>query len=56
MKFIYVFGKDKERMLEHGFELVSSDPKNGVYVFLNQDRQDFSELDIPCVFSNVLTF
>lgn len=42
MKFIYVFGEDgKEEMLRIGFELVSSNKKNNVYVFLNKESQNF---------------
>lgn len=57
MKFIYVFGEDgKEKMLQLGYELVSSNKKNNVYVFLNQDRQNFENLDVKAVFSDMLTF
>ncbi|MBS4879571.1 MAG: hypothetical protein KH138_04575 [Firmicutes bacterium] len=57
MKFIYVFGEDgKSKMLQLGYELVSSNKKNDVYVFLNQDRQNFENLDVKAVFSDMLTF
>jgi len=44
MKFIYVFGED------------GKSKKNDVYVFLNQDRQNFENLDVKAVFSDMLTF
>lgn len=55
--FIYVVGIDaRDKMIARGYQLFKSNENSGVYVFLNDNTENFAELDIPCVFSSVLTF
>jgi len=55
--FIYVIGNDaRDKMIARGYQLFKSNENSGVFVFLNNNTENFAELDIPCVFSSVLTF
>lgn len=55
--FIYAVGIDaRDKMIARGYQLFKSNENSGVYVFLNDGTENFAELDIPCVFSSVLTF
>lgn len=57
MKFVHVFG-DEARciMISRGYQYLYSIEGADVHVFLNKDTENFAELDIPCVFSDTLTF
>ena len=56
-EFIYVVGTDaRDKMLSRGYQLLKSNENSDVYVFLNNDTENFAQLDIPCVFSSMLTF
>lgn len=59
-RFIYVFSeKDKNIMIEHGYDLICVVPKNGIYVFLsdNNGQRNFSMMpSIEYCFSDTLTF
>ena len=55
--FIYVFSVDaRDKMIARGYQLFKSNENSDVYVFLNNDTENFAQLDIPCVFSSMLTF
>jgi hypothetical protein len=56
-EFIYVVGTDaRDKMISRGYQLLKSNENSDVYVFLNNDTENFAQLDIPCVFSSMLTF
>lgn len=56
-KFIYVFSdKDRDRLLENGYVLVSCNKSTGMYVFVNRCDVNFSLSDVNAVTSNVLSF
>lgn len=55
--FIYVFDADaKNKLLEMQFMMLKSDDKNNVYIFVNDDKENFVVDDIPYVISDTLTF
>lgn len=55
--FIYVFDADaKNKLLEMQFMMLKSDDKNNVYIFVNDDNENFVVDDIPYVISDTLTF
>ena len=58
MPFIYVMDEEsRDELKEMGYKLIKSDEANGVWVFDNPDKLNFStELNVPHVASNVLTF
>lgn len=56
-EFIYVVGIDaRDKMISRGYQLLKSNENSDVYVFLNNNTENFAQLDIPCVFSSMLTF
>ena len=56
-EFIYVVGTDaRDKMISLGYQLLKSNENSDVYVFLNNDTENFAQLDIPCMFSSMLTF
>lgn len=56
-EFIYVVGTDaRDKMISRGYQLLKSNENSDVYVFLNNNTENFAQLDIPCVFSSMLTF
>lgn len=56
MKFVYVMDLESKEVLEkRGYRLLKADEKHGVFCFENKDGMEFA-MDIPCVFSNVMTF
>ena len=59
-KFIKVFSEnDKEKMIHLGHELLSSDDKSHVYVFINDNRiQNEFQIDgaMELVMTDTLTF
>lgn len=56
-EFIYVVGTDaRDKMISRGYQLLKPNENSDVYVFLNNDTENFAQLDIPCVFSSMLTF
>lgn len=55
--FIYVFDADaKNKLLEMQFMMLKSDAKNNVYIFVNDDNENFTVDDIHYVISDTLTF
>lgn len=65
MHFIYVMRQeDKNKMIELGYELLKEDPRNGVWVFENNNKLTFDAcgvdpLDaagIPHIRSDMMTF
>lgn len=55
--FIYVFDADaKNKLLEMQFMMLKSDDKNNVYIFVNDDNENFAVDDIPYMISDTLTF
>lgn len=55
--FIYVFSDDgRDRLLSMQYELLKSDNKKHVYVFVNKDKQNFARDGVPYALSNTLTF
>jgi len=56
-KFIYVFSKEgRDSLLALQYELLKSDEDKHIFVFLNNERQDFSYDNLPHAFSDTLTF
>ena len=58
MRFIYVMNEEGANVMEaHGYRLLKYDDRQGIWCFENKqpDNMAFS-LDVPCVFSNTLTF
>ena len=63
MHFIYVMrDKDRDAMLNMGFELIKASEANGLWVFANKETLDFALEDtleragIPYILSDVMTF
>lgn len=55
--FIYVFDADaKNKLLTMQFMMLKSDDKNNVYIFVNDDNENFAVDDIPYMISDTLTF
>lgn len=55
--FIYVFDADaKNKLLAMQFMMLKSDDKNNVYIFVNDDNENFAVDDIPYMISDTLTF
>ena len=55
MQFIYVFSeKDKQVLEKLGYQLMKENGK--VYVFLNNEQQNYERLPVQAVFSSTLTF
>lgn len=56
-RFIYVIGGDaRDRLVNMGYHLLREDEAKHIYVFLNQDNQNFSCADIQFAMSDTLTF
>lgn len=57
-KFIYVFTKEAmKEMKKRGYELLSEDKKNQIWVFANKDPEDVEfSADFQCVLSDTLSF
>lgn len=56
-KFIYVIGEDaRDYLITMGYHLLSRNEPKHIYVFLNQDNQNFSCADIQFAMSDTLTF
>lgn len=57
MKFIYTFGDEgKEYFFSRDYHLIQADESRKLYVFVNNNEMNFEEMNVPCVFSDVLTF
>lgn len=55
--FIYVFDEEgRDRLLALQYEMLKCDDKKSIYVFLNKERQDFSNNDFKFALSDMLTF
>lgn len=56
-KFIYVYSADaRDKLLAANYILMKSDERNKIYVFLNEDKLSFSELDVSYILSDTMTF
>lgn len=56
-KFIYVFGeKDRDQLISLGYELLKQDKAQNIFVFVNQEKQKFSKLELPYLVTDTLTF
>jgi len=56
-KFIYVFSKEgRDSLLALQYELLKSDEDKHIFVFLNNERQDFSCDNLAHALSDTLTF
>lgn len=56
-KFIYVIGEaTRDRLVDMGYCLLKEDRAKHIYVFLNQENQNFSCTDIKFAMSDTLTF
>lgn len=56
-KFLYVFSeKERDKLLELGYNPIKSDIECGIFVFENQDKLSFSQKAIKAVPSDTLTF
>ena len=55
--FIYVFDEEsRDKLLSLQYKLLKSDEQNHIFVFLNEERQDFSCNNIRFALSETLTF
>lgn len=55
--FIYVFDEEgRDRLLSLQYEMLKCDNEKRIYVFLNKERQDFSNNDFKFALSDTLTF
>lgn len=55
--FIYIFDEHtKDALLDMGFELLKRDDKSHIYVFVNENRENFSLANRDYVLSDTLTF
>lgn len=55
--FIYVMDTEsKDILVNRGFELLKTDDRQTVWVFVNKPELTFDAIDIPCIVSDVLTF
>lgn len=56
-KFIYVFNTTaRDSLLNAGYQLLATDPKNDIYIFENKEILSFNLLDIDFALSNILLF
>lgn len=56
-KFLYVFSeKERDKLLELGYNLIKSDTECDIFVFENQDKLSFSQKTIKAAPSDTLTF
>ncbi len=56
-KFIYVYSADaRDKLLAANYILMKSDERNKIYVFLNEDKLSFAELDVSYILSDTMTF
>ena len=46
----------KNKLLAMQFMMLKSDDKNNVYIFVNDDNENFAVDDIPYMISDTLTF
>ena len=63
MHFIYIMrDKDRDAMLNMGFELIKANEASSLWVFANKDTLDFALEDtleragIPYILSDIMTF
>ena len=55
--FIYVFSVDAyNKLIKLQYKVIKSDFEKGVFVFLNEDSQKFSDGDFKFTLSDTLTF
>lgn len=55
--FIYVFSVDAyKKLIKLQYKVIKSDFEKGVFVFLNEDSQKFSDGDFKFTLSDTLTF
>ena len=55
--FIYVFNEEgRDQLLALQYEMLKCDNEKCIYVFLNKERQDFSNNDFKFALSDTLTF
>jgi len=56
-KFIYVFDDDsRDALLNSAYELLKSDPKQMVYIFVNKEQINFDCTNMQFALSDTLTF
>ncbi len=56
-KFIYVYSADaRDKLLAANYILMKSDERNKIYIFLNEDKLSFAELDVSYILSDTMTF
>lgn len=56
-KFVYVFRpEDKTLLLGAGFELIKSDARNNIFIFINDPESNFDFSKVVHIFSDVLTY
>lgn len=55
--FIYVFDENAcDQLLSHGYNMLKRDDVNHVYIFLNDERQCFTDGSFQYALSDTLTF
>lgn len=56
-KFIYVCSAAaRDKLLAANYILMKSDERNNIYIFLNEDKLSFAELDVSYILSDTMTF
>ncbi len=55
--FVYVFSDEgRDTLLSRQYQLLKSDEKKHIYIFVNKDQQNFVCHGVPYALSNTLTF
>ncbi len=55
--FIYAFNEEaRDTLLSKRYQLLKSDPRKHIYVFVNKDGENFMRDNTQFVLSNTLTF
>ena len=56
-KFIYVYSAAaRDKLLAANYILMKSDERNNIYIFLNEGKLSFAELDVSYILSDTMTF
>lgn len=56
-KFIYVYNTEaRDKLKSLGYQLMTGDDRNGIYVFVYDGRLDFENADLSYILSDTLTF
>ena len=56
-KFIYVFDEvSRDALIQRGYVLMKEDPRNRIYIFLNDGKGEFGLSESSFALSNILTF